>query len=160
MTSRIIVCPPGAAMPSAAASRAPARPHSAAATAASAAASGGVRRANREASPSTCPANVTSGQPGSRHRNRRAASRITTGRPPAGTSRSRRGYREWTRPDSPPHRGHAASAAAGLTCKNTRPASSWARSVTTPARCGSSTPRTSTHDRTEQHCDNDTAGSW
>ena len=162
MSSRIIVCPLGAAMPSAAASRDPARPHSAAATAARYAVSGGVRRAYREVRPPTCPANVTAGQAGSRHRNRIAASQITTSRPPAWTSRSRRWYREWTRPDSPPHRGHAASSAPAGTARTTRPPCSSALTMTVPDRCGSSTPASGpgTHDTHEQHCDNDTAGSW
>jgi hypothetical protein len=90
MTSRIIEARPGAAPPRAAASRAPARPPSATAIAVSAARAGGVRREYREARPSGCSANVSAGQSGSWQKSRRAVSRISTSRPPAGTSRSHR----------------------------------------------------------------------
>ena len=78
-----------AVIPSAAASRDPARPASAAATAPSDPASSGVRRAYRKVSPSTCSANVVRSQPGTAQKNRRTASRITTRRPPIAASASR-----------------------------------------------------------------------
>jgi hypothetical protein len=79
-----------ASIPSRQASRAPARPASASATAVSIAASGGVRRAYRKLRPSTCSANVVSGQSGAAQKNRRTVSRITTGLPPIAASASRR----------------------------------------------------------------------
>jgi hypothetical protein len=78
-----------ASSPSRGASRAPARPASASATAVSISASGGVRRAYRTVRPSTCSANVVTGQSGAGQKNRRTASRITTGLPPI-ASASRR----------------------------------------------------------------------
>jgi len=79
-----------ASMPSNPDSLAPARPASATATAPSIAASGGVRRAYREVRPSTCSANVVTGQSGLPQKNRRTASRISTRRPPIAASASRR----------------------------------------------------------------------
>jgi hypothetical protein len=79
-----------ASSPSRGASRAPARPASASATAVSSCASGGVRRPYRTVRPSTCSANVATGQSGAGQKNRRTASRITTGLPPIAASASRR----------------------------------------------------------------------
>jgi hypothetical protein len=89
MTSRSMLDLP-AVRPSAPASRAPARPARASAIAVSARARGRVRRARREVSPPTCSANVTAAQSGLPQKNRRTASRIVTGWPPAGSSASRR----------------------------------------------------------------------
>jgi hypothetical protein len=89
MTSRSMLDRP-AVRSSAPASRVPARPARASAIAVSVRASGGVRRARREVSPSTCSAKVTAAQPGLPQKNRRTASRIVTGWPPAGASASRR----------------------------------------------------------------------
>jgi hypothetical protein len=79
-----------ASSPSKQASRVPARPASASATAVSIAASAGVRRAYRTVSPSTCSANVLTGQSGAGQKNRRTVSRITTSLQPIAASASRR----------------------------------------------------------------------
>jgi hypothetical protein len=49
-----------------------------------------VRREYREVRPSICSANVITGQSGATQKNRRTASRITTGLPPIAASASRR----------------------------------------------------------------------
>jgi hypothetical protein len=126
---------------SCAASRDPARPARASAIAVSIRASSGVRRDRREVRPRTCSANVTAGQAGLPQKNRRTASRITTGCPPAGASASRRRYLLCTRAETWPHRPHAALSARTCARMHRRPSASSAVSAITPARCGSSASR-------------------
>jgi hypothetical protein len=71
-------------------SRAPARPPSASATACSTPVSPGVRRAWRLVSPPTCSAKVTFAQAGTGQKKRRTVRQISTSRPPAAISSSRR----------------------------------------------------------------------
>lgn len=69
----------------------------------------------------------------------RAASVISTRRPPAAASASVRGYRPCTRVHQAPHRGHAAPSARGRTHARTRPGPAPVFSASTGARYGSST---------------------
>jgi hypothetical protein len=79
-----------AVMPSAAASRAPARPANATAIAVNAPRSGGLYRACGVVNPGTCSTNVRRRHDVASQPNRRTASRMTTGVPASGASRSTR----------------------------------------------------------------------
>ena len=89
MTRRSMLDRP-AVRPSAAASRAPARPARASAIAVSARASGGVRRERREVRPLDLLGERAARQPGVAQKNRRTISRIRTRLPPIAASASRR----------------------------------------------------------------------
>ena len=77
---------------------------------------------------------MTASQAGFRHKNRRTASRITTGRPPAGPSATVRTYPLCTRDDHAPQAGHAAPAARDRACITTPAPAGWTCSTYSPRR--------------------------
>ena len=142
------------------ASRDPARPASAAATAPSCPASSGVFRAYGVASPAGCSAKLPFGQSGLPHRSSRTTSQISTRRPPAAVSRSRREYLPRTFVHQVPQPGHAAPSAAARTQMLTRSPLMTARSTAVTARYGSSSASTpaSCADKETLTCDTDITG--
>jgi hypothetical protein len=123
-------------MPSRAASRAPARPASSSPSPVSMSVSGMLRRQYLLVSLLACIANVTFGQDGLTHRNRRARKRIRTGRPPAAPSATVREYPPCTRADTDPQAGQDSDDDAHDAEITTASPVSSIRRTRSPASCG------------------------
>jgi hypothetical protein len=98
--------------------------------------SGTLRRRYRADTPAACSANVTLGHEVSGQRNRRTASAISTGRPPAAPSATTRAYPPWTREDTASHNGHRACAARQHARITTASPVSSTWPIRSPRRCG------------------------
>ena len=158
------------AMPSRAASRAPARPASSSPNPVSMPVSGTLRRQYLLVRPSACIANVTFGHDGSRQRNRRTRKMISTGRPPAAPSATVREYPPCTRADADPQAGQRSGEAAHdaeittaspvssirctfspASCGNSRTSSFWPSSETSRTRTAAGDRRNGRHDTLGRH---------
>ncbi len=102
-----------------------------------------TRAQTSRASPLTCSAKVVLGQAGAWHEKRRTVRQITTSRPPAAVSNSRRSYRPCTRRNTVPHPGQAADEPHALAWTRTDLPAEKTASTSTSARCGSRTSATS-----------------